>query len=208
MRACIGYTEAVGSFAMMIPRLLKLVSFALSAFAAITLAQDARAPLSLKGLDGKPVEVLATEGKKAVVLFFVSPYCPTSNNFGPEMKGIEDDFAADFAFRYLHSDSSVKAADILQHASMMGFESPVLDDTAQVLAKKLGAKITPEVIVLDPAGTLLYQGRLNDLYLGPTKRQREVKVHDLRDALAAIKAGVPVPTPRTEAVGCKITGVE
>ena len=91
---------------------------------------------------------------------------------------------------------------------MMGFESPVLDDTAQVVAKKLGAKITPEVIVLDPAGTLLYQGRINDLYLGPTKRQREVKVHDLRDALAAIKAGVPVATPRTEAVGCKITGVE
>lgn len=171
-------------------------------------AQGETLPLSLKGLDGKPVEVLATAGKKAVVLFFVSPYCPTSNNFGPEMKEIEDDFADAFAFRYLHSDSSVKAADILQHASMMGFESPVLDDTAQVVAKKLGAKITPEVIVLDPAGTLLYQGRINDLYLGPTKRQREVKVHDLRDALAAIKAGVPVATPRTEAVGCKITGVE
>jgi thiol-disulfide isomerase/thioredoxin len=190
------------------PLPIQLAALALFLIAPTVFAQGETPPLSLKGLDGKPVEVLATAGKKAVVLFFVSPYCPTSNNFGPEMKGIEDDFASDFTFRYLHSDSSVKAADILQHASMMGFESPVLDDTAQVVAKKLGAKITPEVIVLDPAGTLLYQGRINDLYLGPTKRQREVKVHDLRDALAAIKAGVPVPTPRTEAVGCKITGVE
>ena len=193
---------------MTLPRSIKLGALAFSLFISSAFAQDAATPLSLNGLDGNPVEVLATAGKKAVVLFFVSPYCPTSNNFGPEMKAIEGDFADDFAFRYLHSDSSVKAADILQHASMMGFESPVLDDTAQVVAKKLGAKITPEVIVLDSAGTVLYQGRINDLYLGPTKRQREVKTNDLRDALAAVKAGAPVATPKTEAVGCKITGVE
>jgi len=193
---------------MTLSRSIPLAALAFYLLVPSTFAQDSTPPLSLKGLDGKPVEVLATAGKKAVVLFFVSPYCPTSNNFGPEMKAIEGDFAEDFAFRYLHSDSSVKPADILQHASMMGFESPVLDDTAQVVAKKLGAKITPEVIVLDSAGTVLYQGRINDLYLGPTKRQREVKTNDLRDALAAIKAGTPVATPRTEAVGCKITGVE
>lgn len=193
---------------MTFPRSIPLAALAFSLSISSAFAQDAAAPLSLNGLDGNSVEVLATAGKKAVVLFFVSPYCPTSNNFGPEMKAIEGDFADEFAFRYLHSDSSVKAADILQHASMMGFESPVLDDTAQVVAKKLGAKITPEVIVLDTAGTVLYKGRINDLYLGPTKRQREVKTNDLRDALAAIKAGTPVATPRTEAVGCKITGVE
>jgi len=193
---------------MTLPRSITLAALAFSLFIPSAFAQDAAAPLSLNGLDGNPVEVLDAEGKKAVVLFFVSPYCPTSNHFGPEMKAIEGDFLDAFAFRYIHSDSSVKAADILQHASMMGFESPVLDDTARVVAKKLGAKITPEVIVLDPAGTVLYQGRINDLYLGPTKRQREVKTNDLRDALAAIKAGTPVATPRTEAVGCKITGVE
>ncbi len=193
---------------MSISRSLSLLPLFLLFTAAVTIGQDAAAPISLNGLDGKPVVVLDAGEKKAVVLFFVSPYCPTSNNFGPEMKAIEGDFADDFAFRYIHSDSSVKAADILQHASMMGFENPVLDDTSQVLAKKLGAKITPEVIVIDPAGTVLYQGRINDLYLGPTKRQREVKVNDLRDILSAIKAGTPVTTPRTEAVGCKITGVE
>jgi thiol-disulfide isomerase/thioredoxin len=193
---------------MSLSRSLSLLPLFLLFTAAVTIGQDAAAPISLNGLDGKPVLVLDAGEKKAVVLFFVSPYCPTSNNFGPEMKSIEGDFADDFAFRYIHSDSSVKAADILQHASMMGFESPVLDDTAQVLAKRLGAKITPEVIVIDPSGKVLYQGRINDLYLGPTKRQREVKVNDLRDALTAIKAGTPVATPRVEAVGCKISGVE
>lgn len=172
--------------------------------------QDAAAAtsISLKGLDGKAVAVMDAGKKRAVVLFFLSPYCPTSNNFGTEMKALEGEFADDFAFRYIHSDSSVKASDMLQHASMMGFESPVLDDTAQVLAKKFDAKITPEVVVVDPAGTVLYQGRINNLYLGPTKRQREVTVNDLRDALTAIRAGTPVAVPRTEAVGCTITRLE
>ncbi|HQZ28221.1 MAG: redoxin domain-containing protein [Verrucomicrobiales bacterium] len=194
---------------MTFPRRFSFVVLLLALVSSAALAQDAVAPpLALKGLDGKPVEVFEMGEKKAVVLFFVSPYCPTSNNFAPEMTSIEGDFTDAFAFRYIHSDPSVKSADILQHASMMGFVSPVLDDTAQVVAKQLGAKITPEVVVIDPAGIVLYQGRINDLYLGPTKRQREVKTNDLRDALTAIQAGKPVATARTEAVGCKITGVE
>lgn len=190
---------------MISPRLFSFFSFLILFSGAIAGGEDATAPASLKGLDGKPVVVVDAGSKKAVVLFFVSPYCPTSNKFGPEMAAIEADFVGDFNFRYIHSESSVTAADILQHASMMGFESPVLDDTAQVLAKKLGAKITPEVFVLDGAGKVLYRGRINDLYLGPMKRQREIKTHDLRDALEAIKAGTPVATPRHEAVGCRIT---
>jgi thiol-disulfide isomerase/thioredoxin len=194
---------------MIFPRPFLQTALVLSLLVSPSFAQDAGKPsIALKGLDGNPVEVFAAGEKKAVVLFFVSPYCPTSNTLSPEMKAIEGDFADAFTFRYIHSDSSVKTADILQHASMMGFESPVLDDTAQVLAKKLGAKITPEVIVIDPSGTVLYQGRINDLYLGPTKRQREVKTNDLRDALTAIKEGKPVSVTRTEAIGCKITGVE
>ena len=91
-----------------------------------------------------------------------------------------------------------------QHATMMAFTAPVLVDKTQVLAKLLGAKTTPEVVVFGPDGAILYQGRVNDLYLGPTKRQREVKTHDLRDALAAIREGQPIATPRTEAMGCGI----
>ena len=184
-----------------------LLTFALSGIS--TAGEKETTPaITLNGIDGKPVAPLDVEGKKAAVLFFVSPYCPTSNNFGPEMNAIYNDFKEAFAFRFVHSDSSVKEPDMIQHASMMGFEAPVLNDTAQQLAKRLGATITPEAIVIDAAGKVLYQGRINDLYLGPTKRQREVKAHDLRTALTAIQNGVPVATPNAGAVGCKISGIE
>ena len=159
---------------------------------------------TLPDLEGKPVAVLDAAGKKAVVIFFVSPYCPTSNTFGPEMNAIVKDFGKDFAFRFVHSDTTVTEADRKQHATMMEFTEPVLTDTAQKLAKQLGAKTTPEVAVVTPDGKTVYQGRINDLYLGPTKRQREIKTHDLRDALTAVRDGKPVANPKTEAMGCGI----
>ncbi|MBP6784121.1 MAG: redoxin domain-containing protein [Verrucomicrobiales bacterium] len=190
--------------------LILRISFLTFSLVGISAAEDKEtAPaISLSGIDGKPVAPLDAEGKMAVVLFFVSPYCPTSNNFGPEMNAIVNDFKESFAFRFIHSDSSVKEPDMVQHASMMGFEAPVLNDTAQQLARHLGAKITPEAIVIDAKGGVLYHGRINDLYLGPTKRQREIKTHDLRDALTAIKKETPVTTPNAVAVGCKISGIE
>ena len=174
-----------------------LFSFAIASLATA-------APLVLPDLEGKGVAPLDAEGRKGAVIFFVSPYCPTSNKFGEEMNAIAKVFANDFVFRIVHSDTTVSETDRKQHATMMGFTSPVLTDGNQQLAKQLGAKTTPEVFVVAPDGKTLYQGRINDLYLGPTKRQREIKTHDLRDALTAIREGKAVATPKTEAMGCAI----
>ena len=171
-------------------------------FGAALAAADA--PIALPDLEGKPVAALDAGERKAAVIFFVSPYCPTSNTFGPEMNAIVKDFGADFVFRFVHSDTTVSESDRKQHAKMMEITVPVLNDAGQKLAKQLGAKTTPEVVVVSSGGKTLYQGRINDLYLGPTKRQREVKTHDLRDALTAIREGKPVANPRTEAMGCGI----
>ncbi|MEM9017072.1 MAG: thioredoxin-like domain-containing protein [Verrucomicrobiota bacterium] len=163
--------------------------------------------LLLEDLSGKKVNPLSVGEKKAVVLFFISPYCPTSNTFAPAMKEIEVEFSKDFLFYSVHSDPAVTAKDREAHREMMKIDHPVLDDSAQALARKLGAKITPEVVVVGEDGGTLYQGRINDLYLGPTSRQQEATKHDLKEALEAILAGREVPVAKTEAVGCEIGGL-
>ncbi|MEQ1839311.1 MAG: redoxin domain-containing protein [Verrucomicrobiales bacterium] len=187
---------------------LTLLLFALAAIGSGQLARSAE-PVSGEGLtlptiEGKSLSPLDTGGKKAVVLFFVSPYCPTSNTFAPEMNAIHVEFDEAFAFRFVHSDTSVTPADMSQHATLMEFKAPVLNDHDQKLARLVGARITPEAVVIDGKGKVVYHGRINDLYLGPTKRQREIKNHDLRNALKAILEGRDVPIPRTEAIGCEI----
>jgi len=168
-------------------------------------AEDA---LTLPGVDGKDYKPLAVGDKKAAVLFFVSAYCPTSNTFVPEINKIVAGYSGKFAFYFVHSDSDLKPTDIVQHTEMNSIKATVLMDKDQRLAKQTQAKITPEVVVIGPDGHTLYQGRVNDLYLGPTKKQRQPTTKDLRDALDAIQAGTPVPNAHTEAMGCKISGLK
>lgn len=165
-------------------------------------------PLTLSGADGKDHMPLVVGGKKAAVLFFVSPYCPTSNTFMSEMNLIAKDYEAAFAFSFVHSDRDQKLTDILQHTELNAIKATVLLDKEQQLARLAHAKITPEVAVIAPDGKTLYQGRINDLYLGATKRQRKATTKDLRDALDAIQTGKPVASGNTVAVGCKISGLQ
>lgn len=189
--------------------MLKALSFA--AFVCLALVPGpfaaAGETILLTDLAGRPVDPLDPGAKKAVVLFFISPYCPTSNTFAPYMKEISEEFADDFAFFSIHPDTSVSDQDRATHAKMMEITHPVLKDGEQKLAKRIGAGITPEAAVVDAEGKTLYQGRINNLYLGPTKRQKEPTTHELRDALEAIRTGEPVAVPETEAFGCAIVGL-
>lgn len=165
-------------------------------------------PLSFPGADGKDYKPLEVGDKKAVVLVFVSPYCATSSTFIPEINRIVADYSASFAFYFVHEDPDLKLTDVLQHTEMMAIKAPVLMDKEQHLQKLTQAKVTPEVVLIAPDGKTLYQGRVNDLYLGPTKRQRKATTQDLRDALDAVQSGKPVANAKTEAIGCKISGIK
>lgn len=172
----------------------------------LTLGQDK--PLELADVEGNAHQPLKLEpGKKAVVLLFVSPYCPTAGKFLPEFNRIAAGQALSFSFYLVHSDPETTVTDAYKQAVLNEVKSTVLIDKDQALAKKLNARITPECVVLNPAGEVVYQGRMNDLYLAPTKRQRQATTKELSDALEAISAGKPVATPHTEAVGCKIGGL-
>lgn len=164
--------------------------------------------LVLPGVDGHDHKPFVAGEKKAMVFFFVSPYCSTSGTFVKEMNAITAAYSDRVVFHFVHSDTDQKLTDILQHTEMNTIKGVVLMDKEQKLARHFGAKITPEAVLMTPDGKVAYQGRINDLYLGPTKRQRQATTKDLRDALDAVLAGKPVAVARTEAMGCKISGLK
>lgn len=164
--------------------------------------------LELPGTDGQNHDSLAAGDKKAVVLFFVSPFCPTTKSFMKEINQITADYSDRVVVYLVHSDPEITNEVAMEHAILSEFKATVLLDKEQALAKQVQARITPEVVVLSPKSETLYKGRINDLYLGPTKRQRAATTQDLRDALDAVLAGKPVPALQPEAQGCKIGGMK
>lgn len=161
--------------------------------------------LQLPDLDSKLHAPLAS-GARPAVLFFVSPFCPTVRSFMTEILAIAGEHAGQARFYLIHSDPSVTPEVALQHADLFHVKLPVLLDREQKLAVRTGARVTPEAVVVS-AGDVRYRGRINDLYLGPTKRQRKATTRDLRDALEAVLAGRPVAEPQSAAQGCKISGL-
>src|SRR5262249_47786372 len=84
----------------------------------------------------------------------------------------------------------------------LGF--PVYKDDKGAAALALKAEATPEAFVLDHNFVLRYRGRIDDAYSARLKKNLQVTSHDLRKALDELRAGKPVSTPLTKAVGCPV----
>lgn len=164
--------------------------------------------LELPATDGKSYNPAAAGDKKTVVLFFVSPFCSTTKSFMKEIHHITADYSDRAVVYLVHSDPEITKEVAMEHTILSEVKATVLLDKEQALAKQVQAKITPEAVVIGLDGKTLYQGRINDLYLGPTKRQRAATTKDLRDALDAILSSKPVPAPQEPAQGCKIGGMK
>ncbi|HMA28563.1 MAG TPA: thioredoxin family protein [Thermoanaerobaculia bacterium] len=196
----------------------KLFGFTATAVVLVTcLAAPAASAASLKigapapdftlpaAADGKPValkELLARS--KAVAVVFVATQCPVSNAYNARMAALGKEYAAKgIPFVGINSNRTEPAAEVKAHAEKHGLAFPVLKDNGNRIADAYGATKTPEAFVLDPRGTLLYHGRIDENQDDP----ESVKSPDLRNALDAVLSGRPVPAAETKAFGCTIKRV-
>jgi hypothetical protein len=156
-------------------------------------------------VEGLRYQPFADAKTKALVLVFVLPDCPIANSVMPELNRLQAEYAAQGVFLALvHADAETTAEAARQHAQEYKVVAPAVLDPQHEWVKLAGATTTPEAAVFTRGGELAYRGRINDQYVALGKRRQQTTKHDLRDALAAILAGLPVPEPRTEPIGCPI----
>ena len=173
---------------------------------ALTFGAGSLPRFSLTDTAGHTHTTAEWNGKRAVVLFFLTTDCPLSNSYVPEMNRIEQAYAArGVAFYAIQGDATVPAPDVQRHVREFGYRFPYLFDPEESLAAYTGATSTPEAAVLAPSGELLYLGRIDNRVEDLGKQRVQVTEFDLRDALEAVLAGKPVARPRTKALGCAIT---
>ena len=79
----------------------------------------------------------------------------------------------------------------------------MLKDSSNIIADKFNASFTPEVYVLNNEFVQLYHGRIDD-----SRRESDIEVSDLRNALNEIKEGKQVSIKKTKAFGCTIKRVD
>ncbi len=143
--------------------------------------------------------------KKAYVLVFLNTTCPLAQRYLPVLQALEKDLR-DKQVQFVGVNSAEEDSLLVMatHAVRFDIEFPFVKDFQGDVAKTLGVRRTPEVVVLDGAKRLRYRGRIDNQYrLGGVRAAPTRK--DLHEAIDAVLAGREVAIAETEVDGCPIT---
>lgn len=142
---------------------------------------------------------------RLTVYTFLSTECPISQRYVRTLVDLHQHFAPSniqfVAIFPLPSDSPqvIKRFRADYKLSFSGHP----DADAQ-LARHFRIRVTPEVVVMQADGRIVYQGAIDDWYVGLGKNRAEPSRRYLHDALDALAMGQAVAHARTDAVGCLV----
>ncbi len=166
---------------------------------------------ALKDLDGKEVRLSSFKGK-TVVLEWFNPGCPfvkASHGLGSLKDAARRETKAGVVWLAVNSGAAGKqgaGADANREgAKTFGMDHPILLDETGSVGKTYGATNTPHLMVIDPKGTLVYRGAVDNSPDGEGASPTSGKlVSYVESAIADVAAGRPVATPETKAYGCSV----
>ena len=162
-------------------------------------------------LSGKPVSLAEFKGK-TVVLEWVNPGCPYVRKHydSANMQGTQREAAAKGVVWLAlnstaqdHSDYKAPAAMAAWMSSQKAAASATLMDADGKVGRAYGARTTPHMYIIDPRGTLVYAGAIDNK---PTANPADVAtaINHVKVALAESLAGKPVSVAQTRAYGCSV----
>jgi peroxiredoxin len=149
---------------------------------------------------------LADGGSPATVVVFTCNHCPYALAWHDRIAAVARDYA-ERGVRVLaicSNDAERYPADSLEAMQQRvredgGWPMPYLHDATQEVARAYGAQTTPDVFVVDSAGTVRYRGAPDGDYGDPSQNAAW-----LRGALDAVLAGSDPEPAETKPVGCSI----
>ncbi|MEU4419606.1 thioredoxin family protein [Actinoplanes sp. NPDC024001] len=159
---------------------------------------------TLPDTDGTPVPLRPAEHPATVVVFTANA-CPYARAWHDRIQAVARDYAERgvTVLQIVSNDECSAPQDTAEamaarvHAGELA--GPFLRDATQAVARAYGATATPEVFVIDRAGTIRYHGAPDGDYDDPGQDARFV-----RQALDAVLAGGEVARPVTSPAGCSI----
>ena len=185
---------------------------ATAAFAFDPPAVGSAAPdFSLNDAKGKTHSLSQYKGKYIVLEWF-NPECPFVKKHygGGHMQNLQNEFT-DKGVAWLTIDSnapgtegslSPEQAEKVTSAWKMHETAFLLDPDGKV-GRSYGAKNTPNMVIINPEGKIIYQGAI-DSKATPNPADIPSSTNYVKVALEESLAGKPVSNPKTKPYGCSV----
>jgi len=155
---------------------------------------------TLPDVNGGDRSLKSLAGKNGTVLLFIAVQCPVSNAYNERMEQLAQDYKAKgIAVIGINANAAEDADAVKSHAAEHKLSFPILKDSGNKIADKLGASVTPEAYFIDQNNKLLYHGRIDN-----SRNAAQVESNDLRNALDSALAGKSVEKTEAKAFGCSI----
>lgn len=139
---------------------------------------------------------------KTVVLEWTNPQCPFVQRHYEEdtMTGLSEKFGEDVVWMAVDSSNQVTAKSASSWAEKESIPYPILLDASGEVGMMYGAKTTPHMYVIDPEGTLVYAGAIDDDPSG----KKDDSTNYVAAALEAVMKGEAVTQASTKPYGCSV----
>jgi peroxiredoxin len=177
-------------------------------------AVGSQAPdFTLSDLDGRPVTLSSFRGK-TVVLEWFNPGCPFVRKAHTAAKGSLKDLPGrkekeGVVWLAINSSAAGKQGNEPKMnrdvAAEFKVTYPILRDEDGKIGHVYAATNTPHMFVIDPKGTLVYRGAVDNSPDGEGESPSDPSlVNYVEEAIGAIKDGKTVRVPETKAYGCSV----
>jgi peroxiredoxin len=146
-----------------------------------------------------------TPGNQLLLFIFLSPECPICKNYTQALNALQQQYGKTVTMTGIIPGRTYSNAIVNAFAQKHKTAFSLLIDTKKEISNYLNASITPEVVLLNSRGELVYRGAIDNSIkqLGGPK-SRQATENYLEEAINKYLQHGSIAVKRVKAVGCLI----
>lgn len=158
-------------------------------------------------ITGRQYSLSENQGLNGSMVMFICNHCPYVKHVQQELVQLATDFSVQGIEMVAISSNDVESYPedgpdyMLEEARKWKYPFPYLFDETQEVARAYDAACTPDFFLFDNKMNLVYRGRIDGSTPG---NGVEINGNDLRKAMKALIAGMPIDKEQLPSVGCNI----
>lgn len=160
-------------------------------------------PNQVTSLDGTVIN-LKQENSQGLVVLFIAPDCPLSQAYILPYKQLDSMYGGEFIFISVIPGNYYTRKEIDHFIDSFHFNLPIVVDSMFHLTKKWKATTTPQCIITNREGLILYSGSIDNWAIALASKRLSPTRFYARDALNDIISGKKPAIQSTKPVGCII----
>lgn len=143
--------------------------------------------------------------KRMDCYFFFIPDCPVCKSEFQKVMALKEKYQKKgLTIKPIYSEPFPDLSDVKKTLINYGFDIPFICDSTLQIARTYKIETTPQFILTDSSGTILYSGALDDYYYSLGQHKKLATENYLEKAINCALANKDIELKYVKPIGCKI----